>query len=66
VLLSAGAPAGWWSLIGPALMFVFLYWITGIPPSERRALATRGEDYRRYQESTSAFFPWFPRREAKP
>ena len=35
--------------------------LTGIPATEAQALRTKGEDYRRYQETTSAFVPWFPR-----
>jgi steroid 5-alpha reductase family enzyme len=26
--------------------------------AERRALTSRGEDYREYQRTTNAFFPW--------
>jgi steroid 5-alpha reductase family enzyme len=44
-------------------MLLFLYKITGIPYTEARALASRGEDYARYQRSTSAFVPWFPKKE---
>ncbi|NDC37357.1 MAG: DUF1295 domain-containing protein, partial [Proteobacteria bacterium] len=40
-----------------------LFFVTGIPPTEARALETRGDDYRRYQRTTSAFFPWFPKKE---
>ena len=56
-------PAGnWWAtLIGPLVMGWALVKITGIPPAEAQALATRGEDYRLYQQTTSAFFPWPPR-----
>ena len=46
------------------LMLVSLYWITGIPFVEAQALRSRGEDYRDYQRSTSAFVPWFPKRSA--
>lgn len=35
--------------------------VTGIPWAERQALASRGEDYREYQRTTNAFFPWFSR-----
>jgi steroid 5-alpha reductase family enzyme len=38
--------------------------VTGIPPTEAQALASRGEDYRQYQRTTSAFVPWFPKKEA--
>lgn len=61
VLLSVGA-AWWWSLLcGPVLMLLLLYRVTGIPYTEMQALKSRGEDYRDYQRSTSAFFPWFPK-----
>jgi len=30
--------------------------------AEEQALRSRGEDYRRYQQETSIFVPWFPRR----
>ena len=49
------------TFLGPALMLLFLYRITGIPYTERQALRSRGEEYRAYQRTTSAFFPWPPR-----
>lgn len=58
--IAVGAPWGWAALFAPILMFVFIVRISGIPPTERRALESRGEDYRRYQETTSAFVPWPP------
>ncbi len=62
VLLAVGSP--WWALtlVGPVLMLFFLFKVTGIPATEAQALASRGEDYRDYQRTTSAFVPWFPRR----
>jgi steroid 5-alpha reductase family enzyme len=42
-------------------MLYFLLRVTGIPATEEQALRTRGEDYREYQRTTSAFFPWLPR-----
>ena len=35
--------------------------VTGIPATEAQAIRTRGEEYRRYQQTTSAFVPWFPK-----
>jgi steroid 5-alpha reductase family enzyme len=56
--------SGWWiTLFMPALMLLFLFRITGIPATEAQAVQSRGEDYRRYQRTTSAFVPWFPREE---
>lgn len=53
----------WWiiSLSGPVVMIIFLFKITGIPIIEERSLASRGDEYRRYQQTTSQFFPWFPK-----
>lgn len=52
---------GYLALVPPALMLYFLFRVTGIPATEAQALRTRGDDYRRYQETTSVFVPWFPR-----
>ncbi len=45
----------------PVVMLCFLCFLTGIPFTEQQALRTRGDDYRRYQQSTSSFFPWWPK-----
>ena len=63
VLLALGSPAWWLSLVGPVLMLVLLLEVTGIPATEAHALASRGEEYRDYQRTTSAFVPWFPKRQ---
>ena len=62
VFYAIGADNWWLTLLGPALMFWFLYKITGIPWTEKQAIKTRGDDYREYQRTTSMFFPWFPRK----
>ncbi len=59
VFFAHGAPLTW---IGPIGMLIFLFRLTGIPYTEKQALKSRGEKYREYQETTSAFIPWFPRR----
>ncbi len=59
-----GATAGWLGLLAPATMLLFILKITGIPPTEAQALRSRGEAYRRYQRTTSAFVPWPPRQES--
>jgi steroid 5-alpha reductase family enzyme len=61
VFLAVGAPRAWLALLGPAVMLLFLFRFTGIPYTEAQALKSRGEDYARYQRTTRAFFPWFPR-----
>lgn len=64
-LAALAAPDGWLGLVSPALMLLFILKITGIPPTEERALLSRGDDYRAYQKSTSAFVPWFPKEESR-
>jgi len=57
------APWGWLALFCPVLMLFFLFRVTGIPATEAQALRSRGQEYRRYQETTSAFVPWFPKKQ---
>ncbi len=57
------APGQWLTLLGPAAMLLFLFRVTGIPYTEQQALRSRGDRYRAYQRSTSAFIPWPPRPE---
>lgn len=64
VAMAATQPYGLLTLLGPVLMYLFLTRITGIPYTEKRALVSRGDAYRRYQQSTNRFFPWFPRNTA--
>lgn len=56
-LFAVGLPYGMAVWLAPAAMLLLVLKVTGIPPTERRALASRGDDYRRYQRSTNAFFP---------
>ncbi len=60
-LIASAAPWGWVSWVCPALMLYFLLRVTGIPATEEQAVRSRGEDYRQYQRTTSAFVPWFRR-----
>ena len=50
---------GWLSLMAPVIMLYLLFSVTGIPYTEKRALLSRGDEYRTYQERTNAFFPFF-------
>jgi steroid 5-alpha reductase family enzyme len=55
------SPGGWWGIASPLLILYFVLRVTGIPATEAQAIRTRGDEYRRYQQTTSAFVPWFPR-----
>lgn len=58
-LFALGSPYGWVAAYCPLLMLWFLYKVTGIPATEEHSLQSKGEEYRRYQRTTSAFVPWF-------
>jgi steroid 5-alpha reductase family enzyme len=60
-LFAAASPWGWVSVVCPATMVYLLVKVTGVPATEAQALRSRGDSYRRYQETTSAFIPWWPR-----
>ncbi|MFN8063340.1 MAG: DUF1295 domain-containing protein [Vicinamibacterales bacterium] len=58
---AAASPWGVLALACPLAMLYLLFRVTGIPATEAQALRSRGDDYRRYQQTTSVFFPWVPR-----
>lgn len=60
-VFASGAPWGWTAWLSPALMLHFLLHVTGIPMTEALSVQSKGDAYRRYQETTNAFFPG-PRR----
>lgn len=61
VVMTIGSPGWLLTWLAPLGMGWALLKVTGIPPAEQEAVARRGEEYRIYQETTSAFVPWFPR-----
>ena len=60
-LIAIGASGAAWVWLAPAAMLIFLWFVTGIPYTEKQALKSRGDDYRHYQRTTSPFIPWWPR-----
>lgn len=61
-LAALGSPYGWLTVVCPLLMLYFLLKVTGIELTEAHSLRTRGEAYRAYQQATSPFIPWFPKK----
>jgi steroid 5-alpha reductase family enzyme len=61
-LVGLGSGWVWLSAAGICIMLLFLTKITGIPPTEARAVQSRGDAYRAYQREVSAFFPLPPKR----
>jgi steroid 5-alpha reductase family enzyme len=58
------SPGGCYTVLCPGLMLFFLLRVTGIPLTEELSLKSKGDAYREYQRTTSAFVPWFKRRTA--
>lgn len=51
---------GWLALAAPALMYVLLVHVSGIPPTESHMERSRGAAFRKYRERINAFFPGPP------
>lgn len=58
-LMALPASWGWTTVVAPMAMLHFLLNVTGVPLTEKLAVEKRGETYRAYQRTTSAFVPWF-------
>ena len=63
-LLAIRAPFGALAWIAPLLVLFLILKVTGIPPTEAQSLRSRGDEYRAYQRTTSAFVPWFRKKES--
>lgn len=62
IALAAAPAAGWLAALQPAVMFVLVRHVSGVPFAERQAMRSRGDDYRRYRQETNTFVPWLQRR----
>jgi steroid 5-alpha reductase family enzyme len=60
-VFALASPWGWLAVIGPASILFLLLRVSGIPLNEEAAVRSKGDAYRRYQQTTSAFVPWFPK-----
>lgn len=58
-LIALAAPWGWMAISSPLIIAYLLFKVTGIPATEEQALRSKGDLYRQYQQTTSAFIPWF-------
>ena len=58
-LFAWDSPGGCFTVFCPALILFFLLRVTGIPMTEELSLKSKGDAYREYQRTTSAFVPWF-------
>jgi steroid 5-alpha reductase family enzyme len=60
-VMALPAPWGVFTLFAPALMLFLLLKVTGIPYTEQQSVRSKGDAYRRYQQTTPAFILWFPK-----
>jgi steroid 5-alpha reductase family enzyme len=61
IAVNLSEPVTLLTLVAPAVMFVVLRFITGVPPLEDTMLQSRGDAFRAYQTRTSAFIPLPPK-----
>tara|TARA_B100001540_G_scaffold117028_1_gene104935 strand:- start:6754 stop:7260 length:507 start_codon:yes stop_codon:yes gene_type:complete len=55
IFLSMGSSLWWLSWLIMFIVLIFLVKITGIPYTEQNAIRTKGDSYKEYQRTTSAF-----------
>ncbi len=60
-IYACGSEWGWATIHAPAGILFLLLRVTGIPPTEASAVRRKGDAYRKYQKTTSAFIPLPPR-----
>ena len=53
---------GWWTIYCPILMLFLLLRVTGVNNNEKQNLISKGDAYKKYQETTSSFIPLPPKK----
>ena len=61
-VFALASPWGWLAILSPLSILWLLLRVTGIPMTEEQNIRSKGDAYRRYQRTTSAFVPWIPKR----
>jgi steroid 5-alpha reductase family enzyme len=61
-LITLATPNSWWTVISPVVITVVLLKMTGIALMEK-SIADKRPEYTEYIKRTSAFIPWFPKKE---
>jgi steroid 5-alpha reductase family enzyme len=57
-IMALPSPYGWIAIICPLSIGYLIFKVTGIPMTEEQAVRSKGELYKEYQRTTSAFVPW--------
>jgi steroid 5-alpha reductase family enzyme len=58
-IFSLASPYGLIAAICPLSIGYLIFKVTGIPMTEEQAVRSKGDLYKEYQRTTSAFVPWF-------
>ncbi len=58
-VFALASPYWYLAVISPIIILYLLLKVTGIPTTEQQSLRSKGEAFKRYQQQTSAFIPWF-------
>ncbi|WP_131535605.1 DUF1295 domain-containing protein [Pedobacter nototheniae] len=58
-VFALASPWGILAIISPAIILYLLLKVTGVPNNEEQNLRSKPVAYKKYQQTTSAFFPWF-------
>lgn len=59
LVMALPSPYGYLAVICPLSIGYLIFKVTGIPMTEEQSVRSRGDLYREYQRTTSAFVPWF-------
>ncbi|MBC7864198.1 MAG: DUF1295 domain-containing protein [Bacteroidia bacterium] len=62
LIFALGSKYGWIAVVCPLSIGYLIFKVTGIPMTEEQALRSKGEAYKEYQRTTSAFIPWFKKK----
>lgn len=57
-VFALASPFGILAIISPAIILYLLLKVTGVPNNEEQNLRSKPVAYKKYQETTSSFFPW--------
>ncbi len=57
LIFAISSPYGWLAIICPLSIGYLIFKVTGIPMTEEQSIRSKGEAYKEYQRTTSAFIP---------
>jgi steroid 5-alpha reductase family enzyme len=58
-LFALASPYWYLAMISPVIILYLLLKVTGIPATEQQSLRSKGEAFKKYQQKTNVFIPWF-------